>query len=68
MQEDALASVPQQIVKLELDDPPTEEEVEKAITKLKHGKASGIDGLPAKVFMVGGDATTGQLSCLFALC
>lgn len=50
-------------MKLELDDPPTEEEVKKAIVKLKRGKVPGIDALPAEVFMAGGDAVAGHLRC-----
>lgn len=68
VQEDALASIPQQIVMLQPPMTHQQRKKFKAIAKLKRGKASGIDVLPAEVFMTEGDAAAGQLSCLFALC
>ena len=35
---------------LELDDPPTCEEIRKATMQLKVGKSPGIDGIPAEVY------------------
>lgn len=62
VQETALANIPQQAMKLELDDPPTEEEVKKAIIMIK-----GSDKLPSDWFIVGEDADTELLSTLFVL-
>lgn len=66
MQETGLANIPQQAIKWDLEDPPTE--VKKAITQLKHGKAHGIDGLPGEVFMAGGDTIVGKQPILNVLC
>ena len=56
MQESSLAKIPQVDVKLELDDPPTREEIKKATMQLKVGKLPGIDGIPA-------DISTGEKQC-----
>ena len=50
MQESSLAKIPQVDVKLELDDPPTREEIKKATMQLKVGKSSGTDGIPEEVY------------------
>ena len=47
VQESSLAKIPQVDVKLELDDPPTREEIRKATMQLKVGKSLGTDGIPA---------------------
>ena len=47
MQESSLAKIPQVDMKLELDDPPTREEIKKATMQLQVGKSFGIDGIPA---------------------
>ena len=44
------SNIPQQDVKLDLDDPPTQDEVRSAIAKLKCHKTPGIDGRPAEVY------------------
>lgn len=62
VQETALANIPQQAMKLELDDPPTKEEVKKAIIMIK-----GSDKLPSDWFIVGEDADAELLSTLFVL-
>ena len=49
-QESSLAKIPQVDVKLELDDPPTREEIKKATMQLKVGKSSDIDGIQAEVY------------------
>ena len=50
MQESSLAKIPQVDLKLELDDPPTPEEIRKATMQLKVGKSSDIDGIQAEVY------------------
>ena len=49
VQELSLAKIPQVDVKLELDDPPTREEIRKATMQLKVGKSPGINVFPAEV-------------------
>ena len=34
----------------ELDEPPTKEDLSKAISHISSGKAPGLDGIPAEVF------------------
>ena len=41
--------IPQVFIKLELDGPPTCEEIKKATMQLQVGKSLGIDGIPAEV-------------------
>ena len=48
-------------VKLELNDPPTREEIKKATMQLKMAKSPGIDGIPAEVYQHGGEAVLGKL-------
>ena len=55
-------------VKLELDDPPTREEIKKATMQLKVGKSPGIDGIPAEVYQHGGEAVLDKLQDLFTNC
>ena len=61
VQESPLAKIPLVDVKLELDDPPTREEIKKATMQLKVGKSPGIDGVPAEVYQHGGEAVLGKL-------
>ena len=61
MLESLLAKIPQLDVKLELDDPPTYEEIKKATMHLKVGKSPGIDGIPAEVYQQGGEAVLDKL-------
>ena len=56
VQESSLAKIPLVDVKLELDDPPTCEEIRKATMQLKVGKSPGIDGIPAEVHQHEGEA------------
>ena len=51
----------QEEVEGELDDEITLEEVEKAMTELRRGKAPGVDGVVNEVLMYGGDAMTRAL-------
>ena len=52
----AIGELPQYPVATEMDGPITEEEIDKAISSLKAGKAAGPDGLPPDVFIHGGAA------------
>ena len=45
--------IPQTDVKLELDDPPTLEEIKKTTMQLKVGKSPDTDGIPAEVYQHG---------------
>ena len=55
-------------MKLELDDPPTHEEVKKATMQLKVVKSPGIDGIPAEVYQHVGEAVLSKLQDLFTNC
>ena len=55
-------------MKLELDDPPTHEEVKKATMQLKVGKSPGIDGIPAEVYQHGEEGVLDKLQDLFTNC
>ena len=55
-------------MKLELDDPPTREEIRKATMQLKVGKSPGINGSPAEVYHHGGEAVLDKLQDLFTNC
>ena len=68
MQESPLAKIPQVDVKLELDDPPTREEIRKAIMQVKVGRSPGIDGIPAEVYQHGGETVLDKLQDLFTNC
>ena len=57
VQESSQAKIPQAGVKLELDDPPTCEEIEKATVRLKVGKSPGANVIPAEVII------TGEMQC-----
>ena len=65
LQDSSLAKIPQVAVKLELDDPPTREEIKKATMQLKVGKSPAIDGIPAEVYQHGGEAVLDKLQDLF---
>ena len=54
MQGSSLTKILQVDVKLELDDPPTHEETKKATMRLKVGKSTDTDGIPAEVYQHGG--------------
>ena len=55
-------------VKVELDDPPTREEIKKATMQLKVGKSPGIDGIPEEVYQHGGEVVLDKLQDLFTNC
>ena len=48
-------------VKLELDDPPTREEIKKNTIQLKVGRLPGTDGIPAEVYQYGRGAVLDKL-------
>ena len=50
VEQSALEQVPQQAVIVELDNPPSMDELKKAIKLMSCGKASGKDGIPAEVY------------------
>ena len=68
MQESSLAKIPQVDVKLELDYPPTREEIRKATMQLKVGKSPDIDGITAEIYQHGGEAVLDKLQDLFTNC
>ena len=68
MQESSLAKIRHADVELELDEPPTREEIKKATMQLKVGKTPGIDGTLAEDYQLGGDAVLGKLQDLFTNC
>ena len=68
MQESPLAEIPQVDVKLELDDPPTCEEIRKATMQLKVSKSAGIDGIPAEVYQHRDETVFDKLQDLFTNC
>ena len=53
---------------VELDDPPTCEEIKKAIMQLKVGKSPGIDSIPAEVYRHREEAVLDKLQDLFTNC
>ena len=62
---EALDNIPQRIIKTSLDEIPTMDEMARAITGLKDGKAPGGDGIPAEVWKHGGDNLFSRLHQLF---
>ena len=66
MQESSLAKIPQ--VDVELDYPPTCEEIRKTTMQLKVGKSPGIEGNLAEVYQHGGETVLNKLQDLFTNC
>ena len=62
---EAIERLPQVPVAEALADPPTVEEVAKAIKYLASGKAPGVDAIPAEIYTHGGPMLTKTLACLF---
>ena len=62
---EAIARLPQVETNTDLQRPPNEEEVKKAIKQLSSGKASGADAIPAEVCKHGGDTLLQKLTDLF---
>ena len=50
-----------------LDDPPTLEETQKAISLLSSGKVPGRDAIPAEIYKMGSPVLTKKLHQLFLL-
>ena len=62
---EATARLPQVETNTDLDRPPSEEDVKKAIKQLSTGKAPGADAIPAEVYKHGGDMLLQKLTYLF---
>ena len=63
--DEALQRLPQVAVNPDLDIPPSEDEVAKAIKQMSSGKAPGPDTLPAEVFKSGGHTLLPKLTELY---
>ena len=55
-------------IMIELDEPPTKEELSKAISNMSSGKAPGLDGIPAEVFKCSGNQLLYNLHQLLCKC
>ena len=62
---EAIARLPQVETNTDLDRPPSEEEVKKAIKQLSTGKAPDADAIPTEVYKHGGDMLLQKLTDLF---
>ena len=62
---EAIARLPQVETNTDLDRPPSEEEVKKAIRQLSTGKAPGADAIPAEVYKHSGDMLLQKLTYIF---
>ena len=65
--EDAIERLPKLPTITELAEPPTIDELEKAITMTKPGKAAGPDGIPSEIFKNGGKYLSDKILELFRL-
>ena len=63
---EAIARLPQVETNTDLDRPPSEEEVKKAINQLSTGKAPGADAIPVELYKHGGDTLLQKLTDLFS--
>ncbi|XP_076047364.1 uncharacterized protein LOC143028893 [Oratosquilla oratoria] len=63
--DEAIARLPHVLVNDSLSDPPTKEEVTKAIKHMSSGKAPGADSIPAEIYAFGGSKLTENLTSLF---
>lgn len=68
VQEPAILRIPQQPVKMELDELPTIEETTKAIKQLKCSKAAGVYGIPPEIWKHGGPVLHMKHHMLFCCC
>jgi hypothetical protein len=64
--EEAIERLPQIPTDNSLAEPPTAEEVIKAMKRTSSGKAPGADSIPAEIYKLGGPELTERLTCLFA--
>ncbi|KAL8561524.1 hypothetical protein ACOMHN_057218 [Nucella lapillus] len=55
-------------LQMELDDPPTKDEVAGAIAQLQCGKSAGPDGIPPEVFKVGGQPLIQKFTEFLCMC
>ena len=62
---EAIARLPQVETNIDLERPPSQEEVKKAIKQLSSGKAPGADTIPAEGYKHGGDTLLQKLTDLF---
>ena len=62
---EAITRLPQVETNTDLDKPPSEEEVMKAIKQLSTGKAPGADDIPAEMYKHGGNTLLQKLTNLF---
>ena len=62
---EAIARLPQVETNTDLDRPPSEEEVKKAVKQLSTGKDPGADAIPAEVYKHGGNMLLQKLTYLF---
>ena len=63
--DEAIARLPQVPINHQLDAPPSEVEVSKALRQLSIGKAPGSDAIPAEVYKTGGPTTLNHLTRLY---
>ena len=65
--DEAIARLPEMETNHELDQPPTEQEVRKAINQMSSGKAPGQDAIPAEIYKAGGPAAIQELTKQFQM-
>ena len=63
--DDAIDRLPQVETNHDLDQLPTQEEIEKAIKLMSSGKAPGADAIPSEIYKIGGPAFLRELTSLF---
>ncbi|XP_074627031.1 uncharacterized protein LOC141885034 [Acropora palmata] len=63
-----IEEIPERPLCTDLDDLPTENEVEEAIKELQCGKAAGPDGIPPEVFKTGGQLLVKKLTEFLCMC
>ena len=68
VQDSASLRIPQLSVKVELDEPPSLQELTKAVEQMKSGKAAGVDGIPPEIWKCGGPALHNKLHELLVCC